>query len=122
MGLGLDGYYDNFALGDLIFKGSTLTQYHYKLLSDVYTLGLVIEDGAIVDLNGYTIYYIPMGGRIHLPPHYEPLSPSTFYLGGTWLNGDILPAVTIPEPGTVALIAPAILGIAGIAFSRMRRV
>jgi len=100
MGATPEGYVNNFALGELIFRGSTTGHFYYKLTSDVYTRGLVIEDGAVVNLNGFHIYYTPM-------------SVSSHYLGGTWTNGEILPVTFIPEAGTIAMVVTAVLGLAG---------
>jgi hypothetical protein len=118
-GAGWDGYTNNFALGSLTFKGSEQTNY-YKLLSDVYTFGLVIEDGAVVDLNGHTIYYIPMGVTTYVGSSFDPISSQNVYLGGSWFNGDVI-AAGVPEPMTIAMLAMGALGLSGAAIRRLRR-
>ena len=115
-GNSLHGLDDNFALGTLIFEGSTVsTTYYYRLDSDVYTYGLVLRQGALLDLNGHTLYYMPVGYS------YNGIAPTTFCITGSWINGNIVPLVGICEPQTLALIAPALLGVAGAAYRKTRR-
>jgi hypothetical protein len=116
-GASWDGYTNNFALGNLIFSGSADRTFEYRLDSDVYTYGLSLQEGAHLDLNGYTLYYVPMGVTT-----YTGLGASTFCLNGTWSNGRIIPIQTsIPEPGAFAFIAPALIGIAMMAVRKVRK-
>ena len=68
----------------------------------LYVKHLVLGAGSTLDLNGYHLYYQTLDNQ-----------------GGTFLNGT--PIQAIPEPGTLALIVPALLGFAGIAFRKMRK-
>jgi len=63
---------------------------------------------------------------------YIPSPPGTVYYGGVGIDNDTIvwpdrgniygeTINSIPEPGTVALIAPALLGFAGIVWRRMRK-
>ena len=58
-GATMSGLVDNFAIGHLVFSGSTVESLWYKLESDIYCYALTIEVGAVIDLNGYNIYYLP---------------------------------------------------------------
>jgi len=115
-GNSLQGLDDNFALGTLIFEGSTVsTTYYYRLGSDVYTYGLVLRQGALLDLNGHTLYYVPVGYS------YNGIAPATFCMTGGWINGNIVPLAAVCEPGTVAMVVCGFLGLAGTAAARCRK-
>ena len=108
----------NFAIGNLVFSGQPGTSQWYRLESDIYCYGLSIEDGAIIDLNGYNIYYMPHGS-------YSGISAGTVQLAGIWGNmecceyGDILEIPNVPEPGTIILIGSGVLALAGVARKRL---
>ncbi|MFH1550534.1 MAG: PEP-CTERM sorting domain-containing protein [Planctomycetota bacterium] len=109
------GLVDNFALGTLVFEGNPVgTSTCYRLDSDVYTYGLALNEGAHLDLNGHTLYYVPLNHS------YYGISPSTFCLCGTWVNGDIV--AIIPEPATIALIGAGLLGLASLARRKCRSI
>ena len=115
-GNSLQGLDDNFALGTLIFEGSTVsTTYYYRLGSDVYTYGLVLRQGALLDLNGHTLYYVPVGYS------YNGIAPATFCMTGGWINGNIVPLAAVCEPGTVAMVVSGFLGLAGTVAARRRK-
>ncbi|RKY26674.1 MAG: hypothetical protein DRP79_04445, partial [Planctomycetota bacterium] len=80
-----------------------------RLDSDVYTYGLVLNEGASLDLNGHTLYYLPLGQT------YNGIATTTQCLGGTWYNGDIIPLSgnIIPEPGAIVLLGAGLFGLAG---------
>ena len=109
MGADCAGLVDNFALGTLVFEGSTIINpgFYYRLDSDVYTYGLVLNEGAELDLNGYTLYYLPLGQT------YNGIATTTQCLGGTWYGGDIvaLSGNIIPEPFTAALAALGLIAV-----------
>ena len=108
------GFTDNFVLGGLTLGGADAA--YLRLVNDVdngnrggvggdaealYVKKLVINEGSTLNLNGYNLYTLDYTN-----------------LGGTILDGSV---VVVPEPATLALIAPALIGFAGIAFRRMGR-
>ena len=107
----------NFAIGNLVFSGAAGTSQWYRLESDIYCYGLLIEEGALIDLNGYNIYYMPQGT-------YSGISAGTVQLAGIWGNmeifeyGDIFEIPAVPEPGTIMLIGSGLLGIASLVRKR----
>jgi len=120
----LAGLTDNFAVGNLVFSGSTTSSLWYRLESDIYCYGLSIEEGAGVDLNGYNIYYMPEGSE-----EYGGICASTFQLNGYVYNGwqisslqqpgKLIAIGSLPEPGTIILIGAGVLGLAGIIRKRV---
>jgi hypothetical protein len=68
----------------------------------IHLTGLTLESGSSLDLGGNGVY-----------------CDKVINNGGSFSNGNLI--VNTPEPGTIALIAPALLGFAGVAFGRLRR-
>ena len=116
-GATVTGIDDNFALGTLVFRGSTANSLWYRLESDIYCYGLVIEEGAGIDLNGYNIYYLAAGT-------YSGISANSLVLDGQWFNlnggdGDVIAIAPVPEPATIMLIGSGLLALAGLARKRL---
>jgi hypothetical protein len=108
-----EGLVNNFALGNLVFRGSTTDSWWFQLQSDIYCYGLRIEDGALVDLNGYNIYYVELGGT------YNGACSATSGLDGIYGDmsggtGDIYQIGLVPEPSTIVLIGTGVLGLAAV--------
>ena len=117
MGSDLEGLISNFAIGDLVFKGSETDSIWYVLESDIYCYGLRIEEGAVVDLNGFNIYYLPVDAM-----SYNGSRPTTDGLDGTYgdmtcTGGDIYqmtPTGLVPEPSTILLVGASVVGLAAV--------
>ena len=107
------GFSDNFALGGLILGGMEVGYVQLVENNDngnrggpggydeaLYVRSLTINSGSTLDLNGYHLYtleYIDNGGEV--------------------LSGQIN---VIPEPSTLLLLAPALLGFAGVLRRKLR--
>ncbi|MFH1550452.1 MAG: glycoside hydrolase family 99-like domain-containing protein [Planctomycetota bacterium] len=117
-GLIEENFYGNFGLEGLILDGSyngtlQLLDAHVNFTGlgpstqseALYVRTLVLGGNATLDLNGYNLYAMEY----------------TNY-GGEVLNGEIqaMSSAYIPEPGTLLLLAPALLGFAGILFKRRK--
>ncbi|MFH1550335.1 MAG: GxGYxYP domain-containing protein [Planctomycetota bacterium] len=117
-GLIEDNFYGNFGLAGLILDGSysgtlQLVDAHVNFTGAgpstqseaLYVRTLVLGAHATLDLNGYNLYVMDF----------------TSY-GGDVLNGEIqaLSSAYIPEPGTLLLLAPALLGLAGLLRKKFR--
>jgi len=98
-----EGLIDNKAVGLLVFGdgvGEPRSE-SFKLLEDstIYTFGLVINEDALVDLGGRTIYYLREGVIVNGIPGQG------FQCFGEYFNGQILEIV--PEPSTWLLLGVA---------------
>lgn len=105
----------NFAVSDLILDGNSV----YVQLVDnndngnrggvagqseaLYVYNLYVPLGCTLDLNGLNLYYVDGN------------------FGGTFANGSPIQATLVPEPATLAVIAPALLAFVGLAFRKMRK-
>jgi len=115
LGAVLEGLDNNFALYGLTLGGVGVGEVQLVDWEDngnrgefgdqpeaLYVKHLVLGAGSTLDLNGYHLYYQTLDNQ-----------------GGTFLNGT--PVQVVPEPGTVFMIASAVMGFAGIAFRKMRK-
>ena len=113
-----NGLTNNFAIGNLIFHGTDTDSIWYMVESDIYCYGLVIEEGAVVVLNGGNIYYAPedadsyAGGR----PCTHLIAGTVLSLDGTLVELSDMPEYepVVPEPGTIVLIGSGVLGLAAV--------
>jgi uncharacterized protein YjbI with pentapeptide repeats len=76
-------------------------------------------------LLGQTFYLFNWNGLLAGDNHFlsivSDLGPYYVWDTSDLYNGGTVTLIAVPEPGTIALIAPALFGFAGIAFRRMRR-
>jgi hypothetical protein len=114
MGEMVAGFYGNFALAGLTLGGADVGK--VKLVDNndngneygpggdyeaLYVKHLVLKSGSTLDLNGLHLYYETFDNQ-----------------GGTILHG--APIHVIPEPGTIAMIVPAVFSLAAVAARRRR--